>query len=645
MILPATRLIVALSLTAIIRPSWTRQRPVRGRYKNLYGDQSFNTTIAENVLGITSSFFKVLNMLAEDERQAQRDVTPPTSSVYDFIIVGAGSAGAVVASRLSEIPDFKVLLIEAGPEENLVMDIPLTVPFLQYSDMINWKYLTAPSDRYCLGMKGKQCRWPRGRVMGGSSVLNYMIATRGHPTDYDRWAAMGNEGWAHKDVFKYFYKLESVQIPELRSDKRYRNTEGPMTISYADYHTPLADAFVEAGRELGYPVVDYNGEHMMGFSLIQSTTHKGIRMSSNRAYLHRRHRKNLHVSKMSMVSKILIDPQSKRAVGVRFSKYGRTIEVFARKEVILSAGAIGSPQLLMLSGIGLKDHLRELGIPLIRDAPVGNNLMDHIAYGGLAFLVDQPVSLLPREIASLKNPYVKDYLQHGTGPLTDPGGCEALAFMDVDNRKNLNGRPNIELLFLGSSIYEQQAILTDFGFQDDVINMVVELQNMHTWGVFPMLLQPKSRGTIRLLSRDVNVKPRIQANYYDDPEDLRIMREGIKATIEISKTKAMQRFKSTLYNKTLPGCHGISDPDDYWDCHIRTNTATIYHYSGTCKMGSENDTSAVVNPRLKVIGIKGLRVVDASIMPEIISAHPNIPVYMIAEKASDMIKEDWGYKT
>jgi len=302
------------------------------------------------------------------------DMVPQQGAMYDFVVIGAGTAGATIAARLSEIHQVKVLLIEAGSKENFLMDIPLIVHMLQLSNDINWKYQTKSSNKYCLGMEGNRCNWLRGKVMDSSSMLNYMIATSAE--DYDRWAKMGNEGWAYKDVLKYFKKLETIDIPELQSDNIYHGTKGPLHISYPLFRTPLAKAFLDAGKELGYPLLDYNGKNIIGFSYLQTTMVNGTRMSSNRAYLHpARNRRNLHVTRESMVKKVLINRHTNRAIGVEFIKHRQITRVFASKEIILCAGAIGSSQLLMLSGIRLVKHLSELGINVIRDLPVDENLM------------------------------------------------------------------------------------------------------------------------------------------------------------------------------------------------------------------------------------------------------------------------------
>nr|XP_003705713.2 PREDICTED: glucose dehydrogenase [FAD, quinone]-like [Megachile rotundata] len=637
-----SRLVYLLPMTLLIFPNQYKSNAER-HYPNLYGYRS-NTSIFENMFGAAIGGLNFLFANQQFLAAAQPDTTPPSNSVYDFIVVGAGTAGATVASRLSEIDGFRVLLIEGGPEETLFMDVPVAANFIQRINEIDWKYETEPSNKYCKGMKGHRCKWPRGKVMGGSSVLNYMIATRGNPKDYDEWAQQGNKGWAYKDVLKYFKKLENMQIPELRNDRKYHYTGGPVTISYAPHKSPLLNAFLEAGQELGYPLVDYDGEKQIGFSQVKSTTLEGYRMSSNRAYLHNRRRRNLHVTKMSMVHRILIDKKRKQAVGVQFVKYNRRITVYARKEVILCAGAIGSPQLLMLSGIGPAEHLKKLGIDVVKDSRVGDNLIDHIAYGGIVFTLDEPVSAVMHTLADITQPYAMDFLLNRKGPFTVSGGVEALGFVNVDDPKDHDGLPNIEFMSLMGSAYTIRANVENFGFNQEITDKFAAFQGTHTWGTFPMLLKPNSRGWIRLKSKNANVKPSIVANYLDDAEDIRVILKGIRMALRIGQTKAMRKLGAKFYNKTVAECEKYPfDSDDYWLCNTRMETLTIYHYCGTCKMGPVSDKTAVVDPTLKVIGVKGLRVADASIMPDIPRGHTNIPVFMIAEKCSDMIKTEWGY--
>ncbi|XP_063978410.1 glucose dehydrogenase [FAD, quinone]-like [Diachasmimorpha longicaudata] len=357
-------------------------------YINLYGDEPFSGI--ENVLktmvgSVKFAYESIRFMFLEPP-----ETTPSNGDKFDFIVVGAGSAGAAIASRLSEISDFRVLLIEAGRNENIGMNVPIIVNDLQFRDDINWKYQAEPSDNYCRGMTDKRCNMPRGKVIGGSSVLNYLIATRGDPRDYDRWAELGNEGWSWQDVLPYFKKLEAMGIPEYKDNKEEHNDDGPVHINSADFRTPIAEAFLEAGKELGYDIIDYNNANQsVGFSYLQTTIKDGMRWSSSRAYLHpAKSRPNLLVTRNTLVSKVLVDDDH-RAIGVEYNKEGITYQVYAEKEVILSAGAIGSSQILMLSGIGPADHIKEIGINSVVDLPVGENLMDHIAYG-IIFQINQP---------------------------------------------------------------------------------------------------------------------------------------------------------------------------------------------------------------------------------------------------------------
>ncbi|KAL1129796.1 hypothetical protein AAG570_012740 [Ranatra chinensis] len=560
---------------------------------------------------------------------------------YDFIIVGAGSAGCVVANRLTEVPEWKVLLIEAGDSESYLMDIPVLANMLQFSQA-NWKYKAVPNNRSCLGLENKQCNIPRGKVMGGSSVLNYMIMTRGNRRDYDNWAQLGNIGWSYDDVLPYFKKSENMLVEKLAKDKVYHNTGGYQAISQPPFRTPIAEAFVQGGKELGLDEVDYNGATQTGFAFFQTSQKNGTRCSTNRAFLHPiRSRKNLHVKKLSQVVKILIDPNTKTAYGVEFVRRGRKYAVRARREVILSAGAINSPQILMLSGIGPKDHLTENSIPTLQDLPVGYNLQDHNALGGLTFLVDQPVSVLQERILNNAN-LIDEFARYHKGIITVPGGCEALAFIDLDDPYNRDGYPNLELLFIGGTLSSEPTLRKNFGIRKDIYDAVYkQVEHQDGYMIFPMVMRPKSRGRVMLRNRDPMSSPLIDMGYFTHPEDLEIIVKGVEWAVLLSNTTANKKLGSRLLETKLPACSSLKfNTPAYWRCHAKQITLTIYHQSGTCKMGPQADPTSVVNPRLQVKGIKRLRVVDASIIPFIPAAHTNQPVIMIAEKASDMIKED-----
>lgn len=560
---------------------------------------------------------------------------------YDFIVVGAGTAGCALAARLSENPKWKVLLLEAGGPETLIMDLPIVAHFLQLGEM-NWKYRTQPSDKACLAMNNNRCNWPRGKVMGGSSVLNYMMYTRGNRRDYDRWAELGNDGWAFKDVLKYFQKYEGSTVPD--AEKDYVGRKGPVRVSYIDWRSKIADAFVEASQQDGLKYRDYNGRIQNGVSYLQTTTYNATRWSSNRAYLYpiKGKRPNLHIKKNALVTKVLIEPTTKTAYGIVFKADGQYHKITARKEVIVSAGSINSPQLLMLSGVGPAKHLREVGVKPIVDLAVGFNLQDHTA----------PAVTFTTNATSIKfedfaDPLIlNDYIKH-TGQYGSPGGCEAISFYDLDHQEEKDGWPDIELFLVGGSMSANPAISRAFGLKKEIYDSLfkdIEANNLDAFMIFPMILRPKSRGRIMLKSTDPSKYPLIYSNYFDHPYDVDISVRGLEKAISLMDLPAFKQINAKMWDKIIPTCksHGFRTRA-YWECYVRHFTFTIYHYAGTCKMGPKSDRSAVVDSRLRVHGVKNLRVIDASIMPEIMSGHPNGPVFMIAEKGADMIKEDYGF--
>ncbi|XP_001946057.1 glucose dehydrogenase [FAD, quinone] isoform X1 [Acyrthosiphon pisum] len=563
---------------------------------------------------------------------------------YDFIVVGAGSAGSVVASRLSEVKKWQVLLIEAGQQASHIMDVPLAAPFLQFSS-INWKYRTVPMNNSCLGMEGNRCKFPRGKVMGGSSVLNYMIYTRGNRKDYDNWADMGNTGWDYNSVLKYFIKSENANLSH--SEPGYHGKNGLLSVSDVPYRTPIAKAFVEAGSQIGLPVVDVNGEKQVGINYLQATMKNGLRHSTNAAFLFpAKRRSNLHVKKFSTVTKILIHKSTKKAIGVEFVRSGKKTRVFARKEVIVSGGAINTPQLLMLSGIGPKQHLADLRIPLVADLPVGENLMDHVSLGGLVATVNDTVSIRLHRVFS--DPYIlNELLQNHNGLYTVPGGPEALSFVDVNSPDLADGHPNLELLLV-TGLYSTHEMMPKLcGMRPDLYDAVYRAtEGMDGFTVFPMVMRPKSRGRVWLRDANPFHHPLIDPNYFADEADLDVIVAGVRLVQQMLRTGPMRSLNATVLETPLPGCvQHVFDTDAYWKCAARQISFTIYHLSGTCKMGPATDPTSVVDPRLRVHGISSLRVVDASIIPEVPAAHTNAPTIMIAEKASDMIKEDWDVRT
>jgi len=563
---------------------------------------------------------------------------------YDFIIVGGGSAGAVVANRLSENPDWSVLLLEAGGDETALSEVPAMAAYLQLG-RLDWKYKTEPQPgRACLGHAGQRCNWPRGKVLGGSSVLNYMLYVRGNKRDYDSWEEQGNPGWGYQEVLQYFKRSEDNRNPYLTATP-YHSSGGYLTVQEAPWRSPLATTFIEAGVELGYENRDGNGEFQTGFMVAQGTIRRGSRCSTAKAFLRpARSRPNLDIALHSQVLKILVDSKTTAAFGVRVRRGDAVYTVLARKEVILSAGALNTPQLLMLSGIGPAEHLSDMGIHVYRDLSVGQNLQDHYGTGALTFTVDMPISAVQTRFENI--PSILKYAVFGTGPLTMLGGVEALAWIPTKYTNKSQDFPDIEFHFVGGCPASDggRQIRKAHGLGDTLWQMYHPLAMKDTWSLLTMLLRPKSRGSVRLRSSNPYDKPVLNAGYFSHPEDIKVLVEGIKFGRSLVDTKAFSRVGSKFWSDVpMPGCESTELwTDEYWGCMARHYTSTVYHHSGTAKMGPANDTQAVVNHQLKVYGVPRLRVIDASIMPTIVSGNTNAPVIMIGEKGADLIKADWS---
>uniref|UniRef100_T1IF85 GMC_OxRdtase_N domain-containing protein n=3 Tax=Rhodnius prolixus TaxID=13249 RepID=T1IF85_RHOPR len=496
----------------------------------------------------------VLSYLSQNMRYSSKEPpdTPKPKAEYDFIIVGAGSAGSVLANRLTEINDWNILLIEAGGPEIMMMNIPMLAPMLQFTSA-NWRYYSEPSKHACMGLKGGRCPLPRGKVMGGSSVLNFMVYARGDARDYDGWAAMGNKGWAWKDVYPYFLKSEDLLIKDNWVQPEKHGKGGYLSVGTAPYKSPLVHAFVKAGVELGYKISDYNSGDISGFSFVQSTIKNGSRMSTSQAFLHPiRKRKNLNVVKYAMVTKIIMEKD--RAVGVEYIKNNRRFTVRASKEVILSAGAINSPQLLMLSGIGPRDHLQSLGIKVVKDLPVGYNLMDHPVIGYVIYTVDKPVSAYEEIVTDAK--VIDDYIHHRKGLLTITGGLEGVSFVDVFKPPGTKSFPNLEIQFCTSSPLSLPFVNANFGISDEIYNKVYNMngKKVYSYLMFMTVMHPKSRGRISLRSTDPLAKPRIDIGFFNHPDDVKVLVKGVEFTKNISNTRAFAEFNPKLYDKPIPQC-------------------------------------------------------------------------------------------
>lgn len=558
------------------------------------------------LLYLPPSLLKFLSEIVEFSNDELRDSVVKNDEEFDFIIVGAGSAGAVLAARLTE-ENVKVLLIEAGGNENKVHQVPLACPFLQLFG-VNWDRRGEPSDRYCTGLVGNECRFPGGKVMGGSSTINAMLAMRGNRADYDSWAALGNEGWSYDEVLPYFKKLETnTATTGPGYDRSYRGSTGPITLSYT-YNSKVAKAFIKAGEERGFPVRDYNGKDQIGYAEMQVNIKDGERVSTNRGYLHPiKDRKNLVVSMNSQVTKVNIDPRTKEATGVTFIKDGREVRARAKREVIVSAGALHSPQLLMISGVGPSSHLREFGIDVVKDSPgVGQNLNDHANFLGLNFLINSPDTIVTVELLYPWKPDLADYLYKKKGPLASVG-VEAIGFFNTDNMSDRSGMPNMELLYVdASTVFDDPFYHHILGVKQSIFNKMWSKYYLRpAFQILPVLLKPKSTGKILLKSDSIQDPPKIIINFYDHPDDVKTMIKGIKEAIALTRTKALQRFGATLVPEPITGCEKFTMfSDEYWECGIRTLTGSFWHFSGTNKMGPRSDPKAVVDNRLRVSILK-----------------------------------------
>lgn len=522
---------------------------------------------------------------------------------YDYIIIGAGSAGCVLANRLTADGQHRVLLLEAGgPDKKQEIHIPAAFPNLFKTEM-DWAYETEPQTH----IDGRQLYWPRGKMLGGTSSMNAMIYQRGNPADYDGWAAQGNEEWGWEDVLPYFKKAENNE----RGANGVHGSGGPLNVADLRLTNPLSKAFVAAGVQAGYPRNDdFNDGVQEGFGPYQVTQKRGARNSTAVAYLKPAlKRPNLTTQTEALVTKLNFE--NGRCTGVTYQQNGQTHTAIADKEVILSGGAINSPQLLLLSGIGPADHLREMGIDVVMDLPgVGQNLQDHLAVMA-TWHAKQPISLASAE--SIGN--LAKYLLLKKGMLTSNVG-ESGGFIKINADAPA---PDLQYHFA-------PAFFILHGF---------ESPKSHGFTVGPTLVNVKSKGHIKLKSTDPTAHPEIQPNYLSDDEDMKLLVEGLRIARDIVSQPAFDPYRGEehLPGKTVQSEEGLR-------AHVRRYVQTLYHPVGTCKMGV--DPMAVVNPQLQVHGVQGLRVVDASIMPTIVNANTNAPTIMIGEKAADLVMATRG---
>ncbi|MCP5145900.1 MAG: GMC family oxidoreductase N-terminal domain-containing protein [Gammaproteobacteria bacterium] len=524
---------------------------------------------------------------------------------FDYVIVGSGTAGCVLANRLSADPSIKVVMLESGPpDDSWTMKVPAAVAAAIGDPRLGWGYFSVPQ----ANLNGRKVAIPRGRVLGGCSSINGMAYFRGHPQDFDDWAAAGARGWSYREVLPYFKLSENN---EAWPDSPLHGNGGPMNVIDIPKNNPLVDRFLQATDSLGYPRCrDFSSLKPEGFGPRQATIRNGRRESGVTAYINPvRSRPNLSIVTGCHVERVLLE--GKRAVGVRADQLGQTVEYKARREVIMAAGAYGSPQLLMLSGIGPGEDLQALGIQVVHDMKgVGLGLHDHPA-AAIGYVTKDPSSYGVSLKAFPRGAWnVLEYLLWRRGPLAG-NVLEATGFIRSSEAET---RPDLQLVFMPVHRNPSGS----------------PLPIGHGYGMISILARPQSRGTVRLASDNSHDAPLIDPNFLAVSQDLEKLLYGIKLTRSILNTPA---FAPLASREVIPGDGTQSDDD--WREHIRRSLVTVHHPCSTCRMGE--DDKAVVDSELRVRGMEGLRVVDASVFPQVVAGNSNAGVVMVAEKASDLI--------
>ncbi|XP_078340284.1 L-sorbose 1-dehydrogenase-like [Crassostrea virginica] len=581
-------------------------------------------------------FSAVLALLYLNGSKSLAALPDKINATYDFVIVGGGTSGSVLASRLSESPDVSVLLLEAG---GLDSDPDLRLPLLSSLERKpehTWKFTTAPQEHAFKSLEGKRGRLINGRVLGGRSSINNMVYLRGSSRNYNLWERRGAVGWGFRDAIPYFHKLENFRIEQFQTSA-YHSTKGPMVVSDGSQTHPLLhDIYQKASETLGSKLTDCNGKDYIGFCSNPTMTDRSRRMSTSGVYLlPAMDRKNLHIATYSHVTKVLIS--NGKAVGVEYLQNGRREVVGANKEVILAAGPINSPHLLILSGVGPKDHLLDHKIQVHSDLPVGSFIQDHVVLPIRGSINESLTVTYPRStsvLAKLK------YNLFAGGPLSSNGAIVGHSL--IETKQNKTNQADTMIGFL-ATLPELWTAL-DYGYDANIKKELFPVRNGRqpsTEGV-TFLVQPldiKSNGTLRIRSTNPFAPPDVDPGYFEHTDDVKSMIQGIRYYFRLMKTRAFGRVQARPPYSPFSRCtnHKLNS-DGYLECVVRHLAVPGNNLIGGCKMGSPEDNTTVVDHKLRVKGVERLRVVDASVMPTLVSADLVAPSIMMAEKAADMIK-------
>ncbi|KAG8326949.1 hypothetical protein J6590_029705 [Homalodisca vitripennis] len=562
---------------------------------------------------------------------------------FDFIVVGGGSSGSVVASRLAENPHWSILLLEAGGDPTVASEIPGLFAASQDTD-IDWQHKTHPQDGVFLGLEEHRSAISRGKVLGGSNTLQYFDYVRGNPKDYDHWEKYGNEGWGYHQVLPYFKRSEGMRAKEIISDpkvEKYHGRDGPLTVeSIRDEGMSSLEAALSKGmEELGYHThTDVNADAHDGLFVIQGTLRHKRRCSAAKAFLSES-KPNLKIAKNAHVLQILIQNRNKSAYGVELVQDGGEHKrVRANREVVLAAGALNTPKLLLLSGIGEQEALQKHVIEPICLLEVGKNLQNHVQFPGIFYAFPHIIHEEPHITRHLV-----EYLTHFTGPLSHSGPVRTIGFINADD----DNYADIALLpaFFGRNSSDLHGFLNARRIIPEIQEYYLKVNaKAPVLVITPALLRPKSRGKVELHSTNPKDDVEILPNILGHEEDVEKLLKGISFAAKLSETKALKELGAELHYADIPACRENAPPTpEYLGCALKHIAMTSHHPSGTCKMGPESDEHAVVSPRLKVYGLKHLRIADMSVAPSGVSGNTNIAAIMIGEKAADLIKEDWEH--